>query len=68
MRQLGRDESNALHFLNGCNLSEIIKAMKLRDRLKRDKKFEDYKKQRNKVTSLVRAAQKKEEKKLTSQN
>ena len=38
--------------------SEIIKAMKLRDRLKRDKKFEDYKKQRNKVTSLVRAAKK----------
>ena len=27
--------------------SEIIKTMKLRDRLKRDKKFEDYKKQRN---------------------
>ena len=38
--------------------SEIIKAIKLRDRLKRDKKFEDYKKQRNKVTSLVRAAKK----------
>ena len=38
--------------------SEIIKAMKLRDRLKRDKKFEDYKKQRNKVTSSVRAAKK----------
>ena len=38
--------------------SEIIKAMKLRDRLKRDKKFEDYKKQRNKVTSLVRAEKK----------
>ena len=38
--------------------SEIIKAMKLRDRLKRDKKFEDYKKQRNIVTSLVRAAKK----------
>ena len=38
--------------------SEIIKAMKHRDRLKRDKKFEDYKKQRNKVTSLVRAAKK----------
>ena len=39
--------------------SEIIKAMKLRDRLKRDKKSEDYKKQRNKVTSLVRTAKKK---------
>ena len=36
----------------------IIKAMKLRDSLKRDKKFEDYKKQRNKVMSLVRAAKK----------
>ena len=45
--------------------SEIIKAMKLRDRLKRDKKCEDYKKERNKVTSLVTAAHKK---KLTSQN
>ena len=43
---------------------EIIKAMKLCDSLKRDKKFEDCKKQSNKVTSLVRAAKKK----LTSQN
>ena len=38
--------------------SEIVTAMKRRDRLKRDQKFEDYKykKQKNELTSLVRAA------------
>ena len=30
--------------------------MKTRDKLKQEKKFEDYKKQRNKITNLVRAA------------
>ena len=41
--------------------------MKRRDRLKRDQKFEDYKykKQKNELTNLVRAAK---TKKLTSQN
>ena len=32
--------------------------MKTRDKLKKEKKFEDYKRQRNKVTNLVHAAKK----------
>ena len=38
---------------------EIVTAMKFRDRHKHDKIFEDYKKQNNKITSLVRAKKKK---------
>ena len=38
--------------------TDIIKAMKTRDKLKKDKKFDDYKRHRNKVTNLVRAAKK----------
>ena len=37
---------------------DVITAMAVRDRLKKEKRFEDFKKQRNKVKSLVRAAKK----------
>ena len=37
---------------------DIITAMKTRDKLKKEKKFEDYKRQRNKITNLVRAGKK----------
>ena len=36
----------------------VITAMAVRDRLKKEKRFEDFKKQRNKVKSLVRSAKK----------
>ena len=56
--------------------SEIVTAMKLRDRPKRDKKFEDYKiqkqnktKQTNKQShGLVRAGEKRKEKKACFSN
>lgn len=48
--------------------TDIIKAMKIRDKLKKEKKFDDYKRQRNKVTSLVRAAKKAYFTKLISDN
>ena len=35
--------------------TDIIKAMKTPEKLKQEKKFEDYRKQRNTVTNLVRA-------------
>ncbi|MCB4759108.1 MAG: hypothetical protein LGB58_00005 [Sulfurovum sp.] len=37
---------------------DVIEAMATRDRLKKGNKFEDYKKQRNRVKSLVRSAKK----------
>ena len=37
---------------------DVITAMAVRDRLKKEKRFEDFKKQRNKVKSLVRSAKK----------
>ena len=36
----------------------MITTMAVRDRLKKEKRFEDFKKQRNKVKSLVRSAKK----------
>ena len=47
---------------------DIITAMKTRDKLKKEKKFEDYKRQRNKVTNLVRAAKKAYFEKLINHN
>ena len=38
--------------------NEIRDAMKIRDKFKKNKQFENYKKQRNKVTNLVRKAKK----------
>ena len=38
--------------------NEIRDAMKIRDQLKKNKQFDQYKKQRNKVTNLVRIAKK----------
>ena len=38
---------------------DIIQAMTLRDKRKRDKPFDLYKKQRNKVSTFVRTAKKK---------
>ena len=47
----------------------MIKAMKTRDKLKQEKKFEDYKKkQRNKVTNLVQAAKRAYFEKLINHN
>ena len=37
---------------------DVIVAMAIRDRLKKEKKFDDFKKQRNRVKSLVRSAKK----------
>ncbi|WP_419587318.1 endonuclease/exonuclease/phosphatase family protein, partial [Thiolapillus sp.] len=37
---------------------DVIGAMAIRDRLKKEKKFDDFKKQRNRVKSLVRSAKK----------
>ena len=37
---------------------DVITAMAVRDRLKKEKRFGDFKKQRNKVKSLVRSAKK----------
>ena len=37
---------------------DVITAMAVRDRLKKEKRFEDFKKQRNKGKSLVRSAKK----------
>ncbi|WP_419598339.1 reverse transcriptase domain-containing protein [Thiolapillus sp.] len=47
---------------------DIITAMKTRNKLKKEKKFEDYKRQRNKVTNLVRAAKKAYFEKLINHN
>ena len=48
--------------------TDIIKATKTRDKFKQEKKFEDYKKQRNKVTNLVRAAKRAYFEKLINHN
>jgi len=37
---------------------DVITAMAIRDRLKKEKRFEDFKKQRNKVKSLMHSAKK----------
>ena len=37
---------------------DVIVAMAIRDRLKKENKFDDFKKQRNRVKSLVRSAKK----------
>ena len=37
---------------------DVITAIAVRDRLKKEKRFQDFKKQRNKVKSLVRSAKK----------
>ena len=37
---------------------DVITAMAVRDRLKKENRFEDFKKQRNKVKSLMRSAKK----------
>ena len=47
---------------------EIISAMKKRNELKKEKQFEAYKQQRNKVTTLVRAAKKAYFSKLIGEN
>ena len=47
---------------------DIITAMKTRNKLKKEKKFEDYKRQRNKVTNHVRAAKKAYFQKLVNHN
>jgi hypothetical protein len=44
--------------LPGWMSNDIIEAMKLRDRLKKDKQFNEYKKQRNVVSELVKKAKK----------
>ena len=36
--------------------ADLVNAMKLRDKLKKDKKFDEYKKQRNLVSSMVKSA------------
>ena len=48
--------------------TDIIKAMKTRNKFKQEKKFEDYKKQRNKVINLVRAAKRAYFEKLINHN
>ena len=48
--------------------TDIIKAMKTRNKFKQEKKFEDYKKQRNKVTNQVRAAKRAYFEKLINHN
>ena len=47
---------------------DIIQAMALRDKLKRDKLFDLYKKQRNKLSTLVRTAKKSYFNKLITDN
>ena len=47
---------------------EIIEAMNIRNRLKREKKFPEYRQQRNKVTTLVRDAKRAYFSKLINQN
>ena len=37
---------------------DVIRAVAIRDRLKKEIKFDDFKKQRNRVKSLVRSAKK----------
>ena len=44
--------------LPGWLSSEIMEAMRVRDNLKKEGKFTEYKRQRNKVTQLVRTAKK----------
>ena len=48
--------------------TDIITAMKTRDKLKKEKKFDDYKKYRSKVTNLVQAAKKAYYEKLINHN
>ena len=43
--------------------SYIISAMKINDKFKREKKFDDWEKKRNKDAALIRAANKKKNKK-----
>lgn len=57
-----------LQTLPGWLTGEIIEAMKIRDKFKKDNKFSEYKKQRNKVTSLVRDAKRAFFSKLIHQN
>jgi hypothetical protein len=40
----------------GWMSEDLVKAMKLRDKLKKEKKFEEYKKQRNIVSNMVKLA------------
>jgi hypothetical protein len=45
--------------LPGWLTSDIIQAMEIRDRLKKEKKFAEYKKQRNVVSMMVQVAKQK---------
>ena len=54
--------------LPGWLTGEITEAMKIRDKLKKDKQFLNYKKQRNKVTTLIRDAKRAYFSKLINQN
>ena len=54
--------------LPGWLTGEITEAMKIRDKLKRQKKFPEYRQQRNKVTTLVRDAKRAYFTKLINQN
>ena len=48
--------------------SDIMSAMKIRDQLKKDKQFDAYKKQRNRVTMMIRFAKKDYFSKLIAQD
>ena len=54
--------------LPGWLSAEIKDAMRIRDSLKQDRKFAEYKQQRNKVTQLVRSAKKAYFEKLIANN
>ena len=54
--------------LPGWLTGEVAEAMKIRDKLKKDRKFSDYKKQRNKVSTLIRDAKRNYFSKLINQN